>query len=157
MNTDDAAQKRLPKSPELYPAFWQNREGGLNNSAPPERGCALWFSSSYSQGFTQKHPKLLHLKTNPGWQRMTELPAEGDEVLLACCARPFGAVMAANSSAPAMKSLLRLRIFIKSSWFSDSRAGSRSCQSENPSHCKPGARQTLSLMNTDDIDQIQKN
>jgi hypothetical protein len=55
---------------------------------------------------------------------MTELPAEGDEVLLVCCARPFGAVMA-NSSAPAMKSLLRLRIFIKSSWLSGSRTGKK--------------------------------
>jgi hypothetical protein len=26
---------------------------------------------SYGQGFTQKHPLLLHLKTNPGMQRIT--------------------------------------------------------------------------------------
>ena len=35
----------------------------------------------YSQGFTQKHPKLLHLKTNPGPQVITEVLVEGmDEV-----------------------------------------------------------------------------
>ena len=40
---------------------------------------------SYNQGFTQKHPWLLHLKTNPGWQVITKLPDEIRE-LLACCA-----------------------------------------------------------------------
>lgn len=45
-------------------------------------------SRSYSQGFTQKHPSLEHLKTNPGWQVIVKLLAEGaDEALelLACC------------------------------------------------------------------------
>jgi hypothetical protein len=30
-----------------------------------------------SQGFTQTHPLLVHLRTNPGMQRIAELPAEG--------------------------------------------------------------------------------
>jgi hypothetical protein len=40
---------------------------------------------SYNQGFTQKHPNWLHLKTSPGMQVITEL---GDERLgfLACSA-----------------------------------------------------------------------
>ena len=39
----------------------------------------------FNQGFTQKHPLLLHLKTSPGMQRITEL---GDERVgfLACSA-----------------------------------------------------------------------
>lgn len=64
------------------------------------------------QGFTQKHPNWLHLKTSPGWQRIT--PAEvADAIreLLACCAWAFDAMIVAHSMAPAKKSLPML--FIK--------------------------------------------
>jgi hypothetical protein len=34
--------------------------------------CVVW--RSYSQAGTQKHPSLVHLKTNPGWQVMENPP-----------------------------------------------------------------------------------
>jgi hypothetical protein len=37
-----------------------------------------------SQGFTQKHPNWLHLKTSPGMQRITELPGEILDFLAFC-------------------------------------------------------------------------
>jgi hypothetical protein len=40
-----------------------------------------------NQGLTQKHPRLEHLKTNPGWQVIAELLVEGmdEPELLAFC------------------------------------------------------------------------
>jgi hypothetical protein len=40
-----------------------------------------------NQGLTQKHPRLEHLKTNPGWQVIAELLVEGmdEPTFLACC------------------------------------------------------------------------
>lgn len=66
------------------------------------------------QGFTQKHPNWLHLRTSPGMQRITLAP---DEIrgLLTFGAWAFDAMSGVHSRATAMKSLLKLTIFIKSS------------------------------------------
>jgi len=68
------------------------------------------------QGFTQKHPNWLHLKTSPGMQVITERLVEMLELLL-CSASAFNVMMEVHSSAVAMKSLLRFIIFIRSSGF----------------------------------------
>jgi hypothetical protein len=68
----------------------------------------------FNQGFTQKHPLLLHLKTSPGMQVITFVPDETPKGL-ACCACAFDAMIGVHSRAAAMKSFSRFIIFIKSS------------------------------------------
>ena len=83
---------------------------------PSQKPRRMGATHSYSQGFTQKHPNWLHLKTSPGMQVITFVPDETPKGL-ACCACAFDAMIGVHSRAAAMKSLLRLSIFIKSSWF----------------------------------------
>jgi hypothetical protein len=62
------------------------------------------------QGFTQKHPELLHLRTNPGMQVITELPTEGpDEVRegLAFCPWALNMMMVAQNRVLVMSLLTR--------------------------------------------------
>jgi hypothetical protein len=75
-------------------------------------------ASFFNQGFTQKHPLLLHLRTNPGMQRITEL---GGEIVdfLAFCVWAFDAMIGVHTRAAAMMNLLKLSIFIKSFPFFD--------------------------------------
>jgi hypothetical protein len=64
------------------------------------------------QGFTQKHPNWLHLKTSPGMQVITERLVEIRELLL-CSVSAFNVMIGVHSSAVTMMSLPRFIIFIK--------------------------------------------
>ena len=64
----------------MFRGFWNFAMVGCLSETPTSFIFILSrVSRYYSQGLTQKHPCSLHLKTNPGWQRISELRVDGTD------------------------------------------------------------------------------